>query len=396
MTFNQKVSRIAPSIKASRSKSMSNSDTEYGFTIDHALDNKLDQSNLEKLAQQKLEKAKSRLLQKKDYSIELDKLTNAYREERQKNDLRLFRTGQTGLLRYFNHALANPELTSGEEAKLLIRRQVLEDLVDNRDRYISDFRFEADCKKLRRVKYSMFAYNLLGQAASLVRPIDDYDEFDIHNKAQVETFYGHLLSALSGHDQLAYELYRSRKTNLEKLVETEIPKPFSALSSLGITQPAFNIALLQRDMQEQIRAAYGQSSDAPIVAELTFHYPSYSMQPDIQQDLVQFGNLPIGKNIWYKIVGLLGKYTKESFLKYNQKEHPSFPYADLMVDIFIQIIKLLQQAKKPALATEVASSISSDLIDIIKDLDERRPPYQALQQLKALTHHLAMKLSSSV
>lgn len=373
---------------------MSNSDTEYGFTIDSSLDNKLDQSNLEKMANQKLEKARDKLVQKKDFSIGLDKLAKAYREERQKSDLRLFRAEQTGLLRYFNHALANPELTDEEESKLLMRRQILEDLVDNQDKYISDFRFEADCKKQRRVKYSMFAYNLLGQAAPLVRPIDEDDEFDIHNKAQVETFYGHLLSVLSGHDQLAYELYQSRKSNLEKLVESEMPNPFSALSSLGIAQPAFNIALLQRHMHEQIRAAYSQPSVAPIITELIYHYPSYSMQPDIQQDLAEFGTLPIEKNIWYKIASIFGKFTKDSFLKHHQTEHPSFPYADLIVDIFVEIIKLLQQAKQPALAAETASIISADLTDIIKDLDERRPPYQALQQLKSLAHHLGIKLSS--
>lgn len=362
------------------------SDSEFGFSVDGAVESVDHQLAIQQSASKILSEARQTMLQHQKLQSDLINLDRDFQKERRQRDLDLFRNGQSDLLNFLDQALVNPDLNPKDRSAIKLRRRVLTHLLENQERLISDFRFRLDSKKRRTATYEEIAPALLGPIKDQVRKIDSDDSFDIHNKAAVETFYGHILAAVSGSFELNYQLYHAKKDAIKERLSRSQYSPEQVFQSLGVLEPEFRLALMQREMSEAIKSALGQDSESIHLSALVVHYPSYRGNPDIKRDLETFAALEIEKTIWQKIICLFGLKNKNSFLADHQAEHPTSIDHQNLVELLIQIQKLA--LSEDQISSFIAGKLYQKTADILKIPGALLSTRRALEDLALITREL--------
>ncbi len=146
-------------------------------------------------------------------------------------------------------------------------------------------------------------------------PLPSTPTLDIYNRAQLETFYGHLLSAVSGLHRERYEQFSHQRRPLQRELElldgTDSPLP--SLHELGPLAEQLRLHLLQQLLQQRInRASTGSGTYDPQL--LLERYQYFGKSAESRSQLAEFEALPENNLVAEGVDRLLGRNTRQKII----------------------------------------------------------------------------------
>lgn len=205
------------------------------------------------------------------------------------------------------------------------------------DAFIESNTFLGEEKKKEMNPYNAErSYGFDFVAKCLYFPLDVDDRVNIYKKEDLETFYGHLISAISG---LGMPVYRSYQERLEE-INLDLPEfpmgPLPSEPKFGKYLEQINIALLQESMAAKIQAALHGEEKRPDIPLLPFFENTTGMEASLKD----FGKLPVENSFWKRIEGVIFGLTKESYLTRHRRQFPVSPEVKLLMEAMEKLLAL--------------------------------------------------------